>query len=66
MQIENMTRLILNDDELAALYDVCASALEANILSDMPLAFALAIVETLQEQDEEGITAEEVEQITLN
>ena len=66
MQIENMTRLMLNDDELSALYEVCASALEKNILDGMPMAFALAIVETLQEPDEDKIEVEEVESITLN
>ena len=44
MQIENMTRLMLNDEEVSALYEVCASALENNILDGMPMAFALAIV----------------------
>lgn len=66
MQIENMTSLMLNDDELSALYEVCASALEKNILDGMPMAFALEIVETLQEPDEDGIEVEEVEAITLN
>ncbi len=67
MQIENLTRLMLNDDEVAALYEVCASALEQNILSDFPLAFALAIVETLQESEEdEDVTLEEIEEVTLN
>ena len=66
MQIENMTRLMLNDEEVTALYEVCASALEKNILDGMPLAFALAIVETLQEPDEDQIEVEEVESIVLN
>lgn len=66
MQIENMTRLMLNDDELSALYEVCASALEKNILDGMPLAFALAIVETLQEPEDGGIEVEEVDHITIN
>ena len=66
MQIENMTRLMLNDDELSALYEVCASALEKNILDGMPMAFALAIVETLQEPDDGGMEVEEVETVTLN
>ena len=66
MQIENMTRLMLNDEEVSALYEVCASALENNILDGMPMAFALAIVETLQEPDDDQIEVEEVESITLN
>lgn len=66
MQIENMTRLMLNDEEVSALYEVCAIALEKNILDGMPMAFAIAIVETLQEPDEDGIQVEEVEAITLN
>ena len=66
MQIENMTRLMLNDEEVSALYEVCASALENNLLDGMPMAFALAIVETLQEPDDEGIQVEEVESIVLN
>ena len=66
MQIENMTRLMLNDEEVSTLYEVCASALENNILDGLPMAFALAIVETLQEPDEEGIEVEEVESIVLN
>lgn len=66
MQIENMTRLMLNDDELSALYEVCASALEKNILDGMPMAFALAVVETLQEPVDGGMDVEEVETVTLN
>lgn len=66
MQIENMTRLMLNDEEVSALYEVCASALENNLLDGMPMAFALAIVETLQEPDEDQIEVEEVEAIVLN
>ena len=66
MQIENMTRFVMSDEEVSALYEVCASALENNILDGMPMAFALAIVETLQEPDEEGIQVEEVEQVALN
>jgi hypothetical protein len=66
MQIENMTRFVMNDEEVSALYEVCASALENNLMDGMPMAFALAIVETLQEPDEEGIQVEEVEQVTLN
>ena len=66
MQIENMTRLMLNDDEVSALSEVCASALEKNILDGMPMAFALAIVETLQEPDDGGMDVEEVETVTLN
>ena len=57
MQIEQLTRLLLNDDEVAAMYEVCAVALEKNLLDGYPLAFALAIVETLQESGEE-ITAD--------
>ncbi len=44
MQIENMTRLMLSDKEVSALYEVCSSALENNLLDGMPMAFALAIV----------------------
>ena len=47
MQIEQLTRLLLNDDEVAAMYEVCAVELEKNLLEVYPLAFALAIVETL-------------------
>ncbi len=66
MQIEQLTRLSLSDDEIAALYEVCATALENNLLDGMPLAFALAIVETLQESDDTEVIEEEVETITLN
>jgi len=66
MQIENMTRLMLSYEEVSALYEVCASALENNILDGMPMAFALAIVETLQEPDDDQIEVEEVESIVLN
>lgn len=52
MQIEQLTRLLLNDDEVAAMYEVCAVALEKNLLEGYPLAFELAIVETLAESDE--------------
>ena len=65
MQIEQLTRLLLNDDEVAAMYEVCAIALEKNLLEGYPLAFALAIVETLAESDEID-TPEGVEQITIN
>ena len=65
MQLEQLTRLLLNDDEMAALYEVCTSALEENLLEGYPLAFALAIVETLAESDEID-TPEGVEQITIN
>lgn len=47
MQVEQLTRLLMNDDEISALYEVCAVALEKNLLEGYPLAFALAIVETL-------------------
>ena len=57
---------MLNDDELSALYEVCASALEKNILDGLPMAFALAIVETLQEPEDDQIEVEEVESIVLN
>ena len=66
MQFENLTRLVLNDDELAALYEVCASALENNLLDGIELAFAMAIVETLQEPEGEQAEVEDVESITLN
>lgn len=65
MQIEQLTRLLLNDDEVAAMYEVCAVALEKNLLEGYPLAFALAIVETLAESDDID-TPEGVEQITIN
>jgi len=65
MQIEQLTRFLLNDDEVAAMYEVCAIALEKNLLEGYPLAFALAIVETLAESDEID-TPEGVEQITIN
>ena len=65
MQIEQLTRLLLNDDEVAAMYEVCAIALEKNLLEGYPLAFALAIVETLAESDDID-TPEGVEQITIN
>jgi hypothetical protein len=58
MQFENLTRIVLNDDELAALYEVCATALEHNLLDGIELAFAMAIVETLQEPDSEQSEAE--------
>ena len=65
MQIEQLTRLLLNDDEVAAMYEVCAVALEKNLLDGYPLAFALAIVETLADSDDMD-TPEGVEQITIN
>ena len=65
MQIEQLTKLLLNDDELAAMYEVCAVALEKNLLEGYPLAFALAIVETLADSDDMD-TPEGVEQITIN
>ena len=65
MQIEQLTRLLLNDDEVAAMYEVCAIALEKNLLEGYPLAFALAIVETLADSDDMD-TPEGVEQITIN
>lgn len=65
MQIEQLTRLLLNDDEVAAMYEVCAVALEKNLLEGYPLAFALAIVETLADEDEID-TPDGVEQITIN
>lgn len=65
MQIEQLTRLLLNDDEVAAMYEVCAVALEKNLLDGYPLAFALAIVETLADEDDID-TPEGVEQITIN
>lgn len=65
MQIEQLTKLLLNDDEVAAMYEVCAVALEKNLLEGYPLAFALAIVETLADSDDMD-TPEGVEQITIN
>lgn len=63
MQFENLTRLVLNDDELAALYEVCATALENNLLDGVELAFAMAIVQILQEPDTEN---ESDDVVTLN
>lgn len=65
MQIEQLTRLLMNDDEVAAMYEVCAVALEKNLLEGYPMAFALAIVETLADSDDMD-TPEGVEQITIN
>ena len=65
MQIEQLTRFLLNYDEVAAMYEVCAVALEKNLLEGYPLAFALAIVETLAESDDIDMT-DGVEQITIN
>lgn len=65
MQIEQLTKLLLNDDEVAAMYEVCAVALEKNLLDGYPMAFALAIVETLADSDDMD-TPEGVEQITIN
>ena len=59
MRIESLTRLTFDPDEVAALYEVCASALEANILDGHPLAFALAIVESMQEVEDEAVDQEE-------
>ena len=65
MQIEQLTKILLNDDEVAAMYEVCAVALEKNLLEGYPMAFALAIVETLADSDDMD-TPEGVEQITIN
>lgn len=65
MQIEQLTRLLMNDDEVSAMYEVCAIALEKNLLEGYPLAFALAVVETLAESDEID-SQEGVENITIN
>lgn len=65
MQTEQLTKLLLNDDEVAAMYEVCAVALEKNLLDGYPMAFALAIVETLADSDDMD-TPEGVEQITIN
>ena len=66
MQVEQLTRLLMNDDEVAAMYEVCAVALEKNLLEGYPLAFALAIVETLAESDEiAGEELNEEEAITI-
>ena len=65
MQIEQLTRLLMNDDEVSAMYEVCAIALEKNLLEGYPMAFALAIVETLADSDDMD-TPEGVEQITIN
>ena len=55
----------MNDDEVSAMYEVCAIALEKNLLEGYPMAFALAIVETLADSDDMD-TPEGVEQITIN
>lgn len=61
MQLEQLTRLLLNDDEMAAMYEVCATSLENNLLDGYPLAFAIAVVETFKEMDgEEEMTVEEL------
>ena len=65
MQVEQLTRLLMNDDEVAAIYEVCAVALEKNLLEGYPLAFSLAIVETLADSDDIDMP-EGVEQITIN
>ena len=66
MQIEKLTKILLNDDEVAAMYEVCAVALEKNLLEGYPLAFALAIDETLAESDEiAGEELNEDEAITI-
>lgn len=63
MQLEQLTRLLLNDDEMAALYEVCATSLENNLLDGMPLAFALAIVETFKGlEDDDEITVDELKE----
>lgn len=62
MQLEQLTKLLLNDDEMAALYEVCATSLENNLLDGMPLAFALAIVETFKELEDDEMTVEELEE----
>ena len=66
MQIEQLTKILLNDDEVAAMYEVCAIALEKNLLEGYPLAFALVVVETLAESDEiAGEELNEEEAITI-
>lgn len=61
MQVEQLTKLLLSDEEMAALYEVCAVSLENNLLREMPLAFALAIVETFKDyDDEDGMTVDEL------
>lgn len=69
MQVEQLTKLLLSDEEMAALYEVCAVSLENNLLNEMPLAFALAIVETFKDYDDEGdMTVDELpedENITI-
>lgn len=61
MQLEQLTRLLINDEEMAALYEVCATSLENNLLDGYPLAFALAIVETFKEMaDEDEMTVDEL------
>ena len=66
MHIEPLTRLTLTDEEMSALYEVCASALEHDLLDGIGLAFALAIVETFKEQDEMQVDEiQESEEITI-
>lgn len=66
MHVEPLTRLTMTDEEMAALYEVCASALEHDLLDGIGLAFALAIVETFKEQDEIQVDEiQESEEITI-
>lgn len=59
MIAETMYRLTFTPDEMEALYEVCMTALEADILDGMPKGFALAIVESYNEAADE---AEDYEQ----
>lgn len=67
MHVEPLTRLTLTDEEMAAMYEVCASALEHNLLDGIGLAFALAIVKTFKDSDDEMTVDEiqETEEITI-
>ena len=60
MNITSLTRFTFDDEEVSALYEVCAASLDANLLDGYALAFALAIVETLQGPDDEpGLAQQE-------
>ncbi len=54
MIAETMYRLTFNGEEMDAMYEVCMSALEADLLEGMPKAFAMAIVESYNEAADEA------------
>ena len=66
MQIDNMTRLMLTDEEICNIAD--AVFLTPNGVIEFARAIESALIDKLREQepDEEGIQVEEVEQVTLN